>query len=46
MTNWDALALASAIGKGTPVEFTGVGKSAADARAQARPKTGSKSKRR
>ena len=34
MTNWDALTLASAVGKGTPVEFIGEGK-AADARAQA-----------
>jgi lipoprotein-anchoring transpeptidase ErfK/SrfK len=45
MTNWDALTLASAVGKGTPVEFIGERK-ASEARAQAVPKAKSRTKRR
>src|SRR5262245_21424323 len=36
LTNWDALALASAVGKSIPVDFTGDDTSARAARAQAR----------
>ena len=36
LTNWDALALASAVGKGTPVEFMGDEQDARDAKAQAK----------
>ena len=42
MTNWDVSTLASAVGKGTPVEFVGDERKAADARAQAKPNAKSK----
>ena len=46
LTNWDALQLASAVGKGVAVEFTGDEKERSAARAQAQKSTGKRHRRR